>query len=122
MLSSIYKKQKNSTTPKHRVWLLRNPLGTILNLLIIYSLWLSDIYAKNKYIASTIIFGKDTVNNILATRFSNIILEPLWNRQYIEEVQIFATEKISCDGRSQYYETAGAVRDMLQNHILQVLH
>ncbi len=65
--------------------------------------------------------GKDTVNNILATRFSNILLEPLWNRNYIEEVQIFATETIGCEGRSQYYETAGAVRDMLQNHILQVL-
>jgi len=64
--------------------------------------------------------GKDTVNNILATRFSNILLEPLWNRQYIDEIQIYATETISCDGRSQYYETAGAVRDMLQNHILQV--
>ena len=65
--------------------------------------------------------GKDTVNNILATRFSNILLEPLWNRTFIDEVQIFATETIGCEGRSQYYETAGAVRDMLQNHILQVL-
>ena len=65
--------------------------------------------------------GKDTVNSILATRFSNILLEPLWNRNYIDEVQIFATETISCDGRSQYYDTAGAVRDMLQNHVLQVL-
>ena len=65
--------------------------------------------------------GKDTVNNILATRFSNILLEPLWNRQYIDEIQIYATETIGCEGRSQYYETAGAVRDMLQNHILQVL-
>ena len=65
--------------------------------------------------------GKDTVNNILATRFGNVLLEPLWNRNYIEEVQIFATETIGCEGRSQYYDTAGVVRDMLQNHMLQVL-
>ena len=65
--------------------------------------------------------GKDTVNNILATRFSNIFLEPLWNRQYIEEIQIFATETIDCNGRAQYYDQAGAVRDMLQNHMLQIL-
>ena len=65
--------------------------------------------------------GKDTVNNILATRFGNVLLEPLWNREYIEEVQIFATETIGCEGRSQYYDGAGVVRDMLQNHMLQIL-
>ena len=57
----------------------------------------------------------------LPPAFGNILLEPLWNREYIEEVQIFATETIGCEGRSQYYETAGVVRDMLQNHMLQIL-
>ena len=65
--------------------------------------------------------GKDTVNNILATRFSNTLLEPLWNRNYVDEVQIYATETIGCEGRSQYYENSGAVRDMLQNHMMQLL-
>ncbi len=65
--------------------------------------------------------GKDTVNNILATRFSNILLEPLWNRNYIDEVQIYATETIGCEGRSQYYEGSGVIRDMLQNHLLQII-
>ena len=64
--------------------------------------------------------GKDTVNNILATHFWEYS-SYFWNREYIEEVQIFATETIGCEGRSQYYEGAGVVRDMLQNHMLQVL-
>ena len=65
--------------------------------------------------------GKDTVNNILTTRFSNVFLEPLWNRNYVDEVQIYASETIGCEGRSQYYEGAGVVRDMLQNHMMQIL-
>ena len=97
----------------------RNLLGPILNLLIIYSQWWADVYEKQVYRIDHYL-GKDTVNNIL-TRFRNILLEPLWNRNFIEEVQIYATETIGCEGRSQYYETAGVVRDMLQNHMLQIL-
>ena len=110
-----------SMIPKGPDWLSKNPLGTIINLLIIYKsvvgrhLREKQVYRIDHYL------GKDTANNILATRFSNILLEPLWNRQYIEEVQVFATETIGCEGRAQYYETSGAVRDMLQNHLLQVL-
>ena len=108
-------------TQKHPVWLLKNPLGTILNLLIIYSQWWADIYARNKFIALTIILVKILLIIFLLPALGIFFLNPLWNRDYIEEVQIFATETIGCEGRSQYYETAGVVRDMLQNHMLQVL-
>ncbi|MBS1737159.1 MAG: glucose-6-phosphate dehydrogenase [Bacteroidetes bacterium] len=65
--------------------------------------------------------GKETVQNILALRFANSLFEPLWNRNYIDHVQITAAETVGVEGRGGYYETAGALRDMIQNHILQIL-
>jgi glucose-6-phosphate 1-dehydrogenase len=65
--------------------------------------------------------GKDTVQNILAFRFANGIFEPLWNRRYVNHVQITAAESIGVEGRGAYYQQAGALRDMVQNHLLQVL-
>jgi glucose-6-phosphate 1-dehydrogenase len=65
--------------------------------------------------------GKETVQNILVARFANGIFEPLWNRNYIEYVEITSAESLSVGTRAGYYDKAGALRDMVQNHLLQVL-
>lgn len=65
--------------------------------------------------------GKETVQNILALRFANGIFEPIWNRNYIDHVQITVAETIGIEGRGGYYDRAGALRDMVQNHMLQLL-
>ncbi|HZV07133.1 MAG TPA: glucose-6-phosphate dehydrogenase [Gemmataceae bacterium] len=65
--------------------------------------------------------GKETVQNILALRFANSILEPIWNRRYIQHVQITVAEQVGVEHRGGYYDRAGALRDMIQNHLLQVL-
>lgn len=75
----------------------------------------SQIYRIDHYIA------KDTVRNILVFRFTNTIFEPLWNHEYIDNIRIIAAEDIGIEGRGGYYEQAGVVRDMVQNHVLQVL-
>lgn len=65
--------------------------------------------------------GKETVQNILAFRFANSLLEPVWSRNYIEHVQISVTEQLGVEDRGDYYDGAGALRDMIQNHLLQLL-
>lgn len=65
--------------------------------------------------------GKETVQNIMAFRFANGIFEPLWNQKYIDHVQILVAETLGIGTRAEYYEEAGALRDMVQNHIMQIL-
>jgi glucose-6-phosphate 1-dehydrogenase len=65
--------------------------------------------------------GKETVQNLMALRFANALFEPVWNRNYIDHVQITAAEDIGIGGRAGYYEGAGALRDLVQNHMLQLL-
>ena len=73
-----------------------------------------DIYRIDHFL------GKEIVQNLFALRFANGIFEPVWNRNYIDHVQITAAEPLGVEGRGGYYETAGAMRDMVQNHLLQL--
>src|ERR1043165_2214036 len=75
----------------------------------------SQIYRIDHYL------GKETVQNLMVFRFANGIYEPLWNRQYIDHVQITNAEIVGVEGRGGYYDKAGVVRDMIQNHVFQVL-
>jgi len=74
-----------------------------------------EIYRIDHYL------GKETVQNILVLRFSNGIFEPLWNRNYVEYVEINVSETLGIEGRGKYYDTAGALRDMVQNHLMHLM-
>ena len=65
--------------------------------------------------------GKETVQNLLLLRFTNGLFEPIWNRRYVDHVQILVAETLGVEGRGAYYDTSGALRDMLQNHMMQLL-
>ncbi len=75
----------------------------------------NQIYRIDHYL------GKETVQNLLVTRFSNGIFEPLWNRNFIERVEITSAESLGVEGRGGYYDNSGALRDMLQNHLMQLV-
>jgi glucose-6-phosphate 1-dehydrogenase len=75
----------------------------------------SQIYRIDHYL------GKETVQNLMAVRFANILFEPIWKSEYIDNVQITVAETVGVDGRGAYYDKSGAMRDMVQNHMMQLL-
>ena len=80
-----------------------------------------SLFAEHQVYRIDHYLGKETVQNVLVLRFANSIFEPLWNRQWISHVQITAAETVGVEARGKYYEEAGVVRDMFQNHLLQLL-
>ncbi len=80
-----------------------------------------EVFEENQVYRIDHYLGKETVQNLLAFRFANALFEPVWNRNYIDNVQITAAEDIGIEGRASYYEHAGALRDLVQNHMLQLL-
>ena len=81
----------------------------------------SSLFAEHQVYRIDHFLGKETVQNVLVLRFANSIFEPLWNRRWISHVQITAAETVGVEARGKYYEEAGVVRDMFQNHLLQLL-
>lgn len=111
----------NHAEDKIRRIVIEKPFGTDLksaedlNVSLLADYKEEQIYRMDHYL------GKETVQNMLVTRFSNSIYEPLWNRNYIHHVEITAAESLGVEGRGGYYDQSGAMRDMVQNHLFQLL-
>ena len=82
---------------------------------------IQEVFEESQVFRIDHYLGKETVQNMMALRFANTLFEPMWNRNYIDHVQITAAEAIGIEGRAGYYERAGALRDLVQNHMLQLL-
>ena len=115
------------TLGKHRTatgWtrlIVEKPFGHDLESARQLNRMLYEHFEENEIFRIDHYLGKETVQNMNALRFANGIFEPIWNRQFIDHVQITVAESIGIEGRAGYYESAGAVRDIFQNHLLQLL-
>jgi glucose-6-phosphate 1-dehydrogenase len=100
---------------------IEKPFGTSLAEARELNLQVLEVFEEAQVFRIDHYLGKETVQNMLAIRFANGLFEPLWNRNYIDHVQITAAEEIGIGTRAGYYDTAGALRDLVQNHMLQLL-
>ncbi len=112
---------KLATNPSRTRIVIEKPFGHDLESAQSLNDLLSKLFHEEQIYRIDHYLGKETVQNIMAFRFANSILEPIWNRNYIEHVQISVTEQLGVENRGDYYEGAGALRDMIQNHLLQLL-
>ncbi|MEP6342454.1 MAG: glucose-6-phosphate dehydrogenase [Maricaulaceae bacterium] len=113
-------KKAGLVTPNSRV-VLEKPLGRDYATALAINEGVGRVFDENRIYRIDHYLGKETVQNLLVLRFGNILLEPLWNNQAIDHVQITAAESIGVGGRGSYYDKSGALRDMVQNHLLQLL-
>ncbi|MGF7150256.1 glucose-6-phosphate 1-dehydrogenase [Sphingomonas zeicaulis] len=100
---------------------LEKPLGSDLSTSREINDLVGDVFPEERIFRVDHYLGKETVQNILALRFGNALFEPIWNARGIEHVQITVAETVGLEGRAGYYDAVGALRDMVQNHILQLL-
>jgi glucose-6-phosphate 1-dehydrogenase len=101
--------------------IIEKPFGTDLESARKLNDEINAVLKENQIFRIDHYLGKETVQNILVFRFGNGIFEPVWNRNFIDHVEITAAESIGIEGRGPFYETAGALRDVLQNHVMEVL-
>jgi len=101
--------------------IIEKPFGRDLDSALVLNRAISDVLDESQIYRIDHYLGKETVQNILVLRFANGILEPVWNRRYVDHVQILVAETIGVEGRGNYYDQAGILRDMIQNHMFQLL-
>ncbi|HTN96951.1 MAG TPA: glucose-6-phosphate dehydrogenase [Nordella sp.] len=107
-------------TPKSRV-VIEKPLGKDLESARAVNDAIGKVFPETSIYRIDHYLGKETVQNLLALRFANALFEPIWNSAHVDHVQITVAETLGVEGRAGYYDTAGALRDMVQNHMLQLL-
>jgi glucose-6-phosphate 1-dehydrogenase len=112
--------KETDTAPRTRV-IIEKPFGTDLQSARELNHRVHDALGENQVYRIDHYLGKETVQNIMVFRFANAVFEPIWNRRYVDHVQITAAESVGVENRGGYYEDAGVVRDMFQNHLLQLL-